>query len=549
MTSTSPSSSQPSDPSSQLSDPSSQPSDPSPSPSDPSPSPSDPSPPADPATSPATPYLPPLPTTPSRSAATAWTPPEPSRASRDLAAFWAAAHPGASPAVLGAAVGVGLAGAVLLVGQRPGLGWALVAVAAWGAAAPGLVRRGHAGDLLLAGWSALLLVVVAVRDASWVVALSTVVGLGTAAVALTGGRTAPGVLLAPLGAVAAGARALPWTGRGLRSLARDGGRNTWVAVRSGVIALLLVVVFGALFAAADPVFASYVPRLRLDDLPARVVVGLLVAVVAAAAIQLARTPTPWADAAGPAPKPARPAEWLVPVVALDLVVLAFVGTWLVAVVRGDDYVKAATGLSYAQYARQGFGQLVAATALTLVVVAVAARRAPLATRADRLRARVALGALCVGTLGVVASALARMSLYVGTYGLSRLRLLSTWGEVAMGVIVVLVIVAGVRWRGAWLPRAAVHVVAVAMLSLALVNPDALVVRYNAAASDLPDGLDILYTSQLSADAVPAIDALDEPERSAILSRLGPVGDDGFAGWNLGRARAADLLAARADMTP
>lgn len=455
--------------------------------------------------------------------------------------FWAGARPGATPGVLVAAGAVGIAGGLLLVGSRPGLGAALVALAGWGVASPALVRRRRPGDLVLAGWSALLLATVAIRDASWLVALSWVVGIGAAAVALTGGRTATGVVTAPLAAVGSVVRALPWTGHGVRGLARAGGRAAWSIARSVAAAILLVLVFGALFASADRMFASLLPHLAVNDAAARVLVGGLVALVATAAIHLGRTGWPWADEAGSPASPAQPAEWLVPVVALDALVLVFLGVWLSALARGDAYIRQATGLTYAQYARQGFGQLVAVTALTLVVVAVAARRAPLGTRVDRLRTRVALGTLCVGTLGIVASALARMSLYVDAYGLTRLRLLAVWGEIALGAIVVLVMVSGVRWRGGWLPRAAVHVVAVAMLSLAAVNPDALVVRYDAAATDIPGGLDVAYMSELSADAIPAIAALDEPMRRDVLDRVTLAPATGLAGWNYGRARADAVL--------
>jgi hypothetical protein len=458
-----------------------------------------------------------------------------------VAEFWAAARPGAAPTALLAAGAVGIAGAVLLAGQRPGLGAALVALAGWGVALPALVRRRRAGDLVLAGWSVLLLITIAIRDAPWLVALSWVVGIGAAVVALTGGRTATGVLTAPLAAAGGVVRAIPWTGHGLRGLVHDRGRAVWTTVRSVAVALLLLLVFGALFASADPMFAKLLPHATLNDVPARIVVGAFIALMAAAAAHLGRTGTPWADTAGLPATPARPVEWLIPVVALDALVLVFLGVWLSALARGNAYIEHATGLTYAQYARQGFGQLVAVTALTLVVVAVAARRAPLGTRIDRIRTRVALGTLCVGTLGIVASSLARMSLYVDAYGLTRLRLLAGWGEVAMGAIVVLVLVAGVRWRGAWLPRAAVHVVAVAMLSLAVVNPDALVVRYDAAATDLPGGLDVTYMSDLSADAVPAIDALDEPMRRQVLDRMTFTPGGGVAGWNYGRAHAEAVL--------
>jgi hypothetical protein len=298
-----------------------------------------------------------------------------------------------------------------------------------------------------------------------------------------------------------------------------------VAITAG-----LLQVFGLLFVSADDVFASYVPRIDAEWLPAQLVVAALVAVVAATFTQLALLPPRWSDVRlSPAPA-ARRAEWLLPVVALDVLVLAFV------LVQVDTLVGGRLGgMTYAQYARQGFWQLVVATALTLVVVAVAARRAP-----DRLTARAGLGVLCVGTLGVVASALRRMDLYVDSYGLTRLRLFVVVAEVVLGVVVVLVMVAGVRWEGGWLPRAIVQVVAVAMLGLALVNPDAQILRHNTSvAADTP--IDIVYLQNLSSDAVPAMDRLPEPLRSCVLSNAdtGPTWGGPLA-WNLGRSRAAGV---------
>ena len=299
----------------------------------------------------------------------------------------------------------------------------------------------------------------------------------------------------------------------------------------------LLLVFGLLFTSADDVFAGYVPTVHARWLPAQLAVGAVVAVVAATFAQLALQPPGWSDVRlSPAPA-ARRGEWLLPVVALDVLVLAFV------LVQVDTLVGGRIGdRTYAQYARQGFWQLVVATALTLVVVAVAARRAP-----DRATARLALGVLCVGTLGVVASALRRMDLYVDAYGLTRLRLLVVVAEVVLGVIVVLVVVAGVRWKGGWLPGAIVQVVAVAMLGLALVNPDAQILRHNtAAAATTP--LDITYLQGLSSDAVPAMDQLPEPLRSCLLSEAdtGPTWGGPMA-WNLGRSRAADVDPGRADV--
>ncbi len=314
------------------------------------------------------------------------------------------------------------------------------------------------------------------------------------------------------------------------------------ALRSAGLTLVVVVVFGALYASADAVFAAYLPRLDVGRLPAQLVVGATVGLAALAAAHLAVAPPAWP---GPvAAGRARLADWLAPVVALDLVVVAFLAVQVGGLVGGHAHVLATAGLTYAQYARAGFGQLVVATALTLVVVAVAARRAPRQTVLERRLTAAALGVLCVGTLGVVASALRRMTLYVDAFGLTRLRLLVLVAEVVLGVLLVLVLVAGVRWRAGWLPRAAVHAVVAGVAALVLANPDALIVRFDAAA-DAP--LDVGYLSGLSADAVPAAAAVDEPLRSCLLQLAAsdPPADEGWVSWNAGRAAAARVLAADA----
>jgi len=224
--------------------------------------------------------------------------------------------------------------------------------------------------------------------------------------------------------------------------------------------------------------------------------------------------------------------------------VAFVLVQVGALLGGHAFVLRTAGLSYAGYARAGFGQLVVVTLLTLLVVAVAARRAPRATPRQATGSRVALAVLCIGTLAVVASAVRRMSLYVDAFGLTRMRITVLVAEVALGVVLVLVVAAGVRWRGGWLPVAVVQVAALAVLGLALADPDALIVRHNAGIERFVDGRaapDLDYLRGLSADAVAAAGSVDDPVRSAVLTDARLPSPDGWAGWNLGRARAAEVL--------
>ncbi|MET0787903.1 MAG: DUF4173 domain-containing protein [Cellulomonas sp.] len=470
-------------------------------------------------------------------------PREPGRLARVLVPFWAERRRPVETRTLAVCATAGVLGGALLVGHRPGLGAALVGLLVWAAAAPALVRRRDVHDLATAVLSIALVVVVAFRDAGWVVVLCALVAAWAGAAAVTSSRSAPAAALAPLSWAAGAVRALPWVAKGIET--RLGGRRAelLVALRSVAVTVGLLLVFGLLFASADRVFASYLPRIHADLLPGQVVVGALVALVAATLAHLAVAPPSWSDARLPERAPARRGEWLLPVLALDAMVVGFVAVQVGGLLGGHRHVLETAGLTYAQYAREGFAQLVVVTALTLVVVAVAARRAPRATPRDRLASRIALGVLCLGTLGVVASALRRMDLYVEAFGLTRLRVFVVVVEVTLAAVLLLVMVAGIRWRGRWLPRAVVQVVAVAMLGLALANPDAQIVRLNTTA-DLVADLDVGYLAGLSADAVPAIAQIEHQPflRSCLLAAQDVPAATGLADWNLGRQRASWVLA-------
>jgi len=125
---------------------------------------------------------------------------------------------------------------------------------------------------------------------------------------------------------------------------------------------------------------------------------------------------------------------LVPLAVVDGLFLSFVVVQLTVLFGSREHVLRTTGLTYAEYARHGFWQLLVVTGLTLAVIAVAVRVAPRVSPRDRLVVRVMLGALCVLSLVIVASALHRMSLYQQEYGWTRLRLLVSAVELALASI-------------------------------------------------------------------------------------------------------------------
>jgi hypothetical protein len=316
-------------------------------------------------------------------------------------------------------------------------------------------------------------------------------------------------------------------------------------VRTAAISLVALVVFGGLFASGDAIFGSWashlVPQLAWDSLTFRFFVGFVMGGALLAASYVALNPPRVERVVLPQGRPvARAWEWVVPVGMVVGVFAAFVVAQAAALFGGHDYVRRTTGLTYADYVHQGFGQLTAATLLTLVTVALTVRKAPRETARDRLLLRVALGALCALTLVVVGSALHRMDLYQQAYGFTVLRLLVVAFELLLGLLVVLVMVAGVRVEGWWLPRAALMVVAGFVLVGGLVNPEAWVAQRNIDRYAATGNLDVAYLSTLGPDAAPTIVA--GLPRDVAICAVAPdptAGDDALA-WNLGRSRAAAL---------
>jgi hypothetical protein len=225
--------------------------------------------------------------------------------------------------------------------------------------------------------------------------------------------------------------------------------------------------------------------------------------------------------------------------AVNAVFALFLIAQAAALFGGHDYLQRTTGLTYADYVHQGFGQLTVATILTLTVVGWAARKAAPGRVRD-----LALGALCAMTIVVVVSALHRMSLYEEAYGFTRLRLLVSVFEGWLGVVVLLVMAAGVIRARGWLVPAAVRLGAVGLLGLAVFNPDLYIAEHNLARVTSTVGIDWQYLGDLSSDAAPAIWELDDTEFGCVTRFRDAGSTDDWLEWNLSRDRAADLVAGR-----
>ena len=485
--------------------------------------------------------------------------------------LWGRRWPGpgrpASPATVGALTGAAVVAALSIPLDRAGIGWLVTAFA--GLIALTLARRLTSPPstpltawqpervaLARLGWeryawsvaTVALLGVGTLRAAGWLFLLCLATAVGTTTLAVTGGRSLRAMVVALLLALVAPLRALPWVVRGAGGLSRGkpAGLQVPRVVATVAVSLILLLVFGGLFASADAAFADVLSRAVPDINAGTVIRWIFVFVVAGGLLGgsafLRAAPPDLSGLPGRGKRRVAAFEWAVPLGLLVTLFAAFVGVQLAVLFGGSRHVLDTAGLTYADYARGGFWQLAVVTGLTLLVIAGAARWAPRETRGERTLIRVLLGSLAALTLVIVASAVHRMDLYSDTYGLTRLRLLVAACELWLGVVVLLVLVAGIKLRGGWVPRVAVALGVVALLGLAAANPDGLIAERNVTRYQQQHRIDRAYLAGLSVDAVPALNRLPADVRDCVLPGIDRYDDpDDWRGWNYGRERARDIL--------
>ncbi len=357
--------------------------------------------------------------------------------------------------VLAAAI-AGVVAGVALSFHGPGISWTLVGLCCGAAAFLTARDRRDPWTLTCTGLAVLLVLPMTLLAAEWVQLLCLLAATAVFLCGVTGARSLPGFLLSGISWPLSSLRGLPWFGRSLR-LAGTGSR-TPALVRTTAWSVLGLGVFGTIFATANPVFGSWVdalvPSLSFNEVVGRTFVACFVFAATLGAAYLALNPSQ-VDVLGersPTPLTNR-FEWLVPVLVVDAVFAAFIAAQARALLGGEDYIQETTGLTYADFVHQGFGQLTLATALTVLVVWVASRRAG-DSRDDRRWLLGSLGLLCALTLLVVASALRGMAVYQDAYGFTTLRLFVDVFEGWLGFVVLAIMLAGVLGRAAWLPRIA-----------------------------------------------------------------------------------------------
>lgn len=337
--------------------------------------------------------------------------------------------------------------------------------------------------------------------------------------------------------------------------------KVWPILRGILIALPVVAVFAVLLSAADQVFADWIKNiLDLEKIPEYLFRLFYIVIIAGFLVGIyLKAIHPAKEAQKPSPNTPWMKTFLgwtesgIVLAAVNLLFIVFVIIQVRYLFGGTANITE-TGYTYAEYARKGFGELVAVAVLSIGLYMLLTTITRTVTRFAKM-GLTALSVLLMANLMVIlASSLQRIMLYEQAYGFSRLR---TYTHVFIywlaALIITLVVLELLRRRG----HIALALVITAIgfgASLAILNVDGFIVNRNVQRAVAGEELDLAYLNTLSTDAVPALlanytDPNLPPDAvhklgAALACREKTTNDPGTQAWqsfNFSEARAYRLL--------
>ncbi|MBA3769434.1 MAG: DUF4173 domain-containing protein [Blastocatellia bacterium] len=237
---------------------------------------------------------------------------------------------------------------------------------------------------------------------------------------------------------------------------------------------------------------------------------------------------------------------------VNAVFLSFVVFQVQYLFGGMDVVQSTPDFKLAEYARRGFGELVAVSAIVLPMLLAGHW---LLKKEDRFAGTLftVLAGVQIALLFVVmASAVQRLVLLTGNlgYGLTTVRLypmiFMSWLAIVF-ILFAVTVLRGARQHFAW---AALWSAFLVLGATHVLNPDAFIVKTNITLMQQGREFDGYYGSQLSDDAVPvlleALPTLPQEDVCAVAKTLsGHLGKNDeyadFRSFNFSRSKAGSML--------
>ncbi len=315
-----------------------------------------------------------------------------------------------------------------------------------------------------------------------------------------------------------------------------GWKKTIPFLRGILLALPIVAILASLLSAADPIFSEWfsnlIELLNLENLPEYILrlflIGmwtfisaglLLYALLKSDEESLIGLEKPWP------PRFLGFTETSIILGSINLLFLAFVTIQFRYFFGGEKNISL-EGFTYAEYARRGFGELLAVAFFTLLFLMILNTIALRSSRRHQIVFSVLSSALTVFIWVILLSSHQRLALYESAYGFTRLRTYSHLCILWVGILFAAVLALEILGKPRYFSIAAVGAVAGFVLTMNAINVDQLIVRRNLErAATMENALDVHYLKTLSNDAIPAMvtraeaPGLTDREREEIAAVL------------------------------
>lgn len=322
----------------------------------------------------------------------------------------------------------------------------------------------------------------------------------------------------------------------MQSSEEDGPPVTRRVLIGVLIALPFLCIFTLLFAAADLLFSSYLEDL-LGDLTIGDIIGhglltLILAWILIGGLTYALTrrkedakedsATEAADSkmAFKVRGALGTVEASIALFSIDALFAVFLAIQAAALFGGQAFLERKE-LTYAEYARQGFFQLLAVALITLALILALDYVTRRETTGQQVSFLAGSGLMIAMTIVILLSAFSRLQLYELAFGFTRLRLLThvfmVWLAALMAFFLILLVVRRTR-----LFAIGVLVFVIGYTTtLNVINPDPFIVAHNLERWERNQELDIPYLGTLSADAIPYLMPLFTEYGSETRDEIGP----------------------------
>jgi hypothetical protein len=335
-------------------------------------------------------------------------------------------------------------------------------------------------------------------------------------------------------------------------------------LRGILLALPVVAVLAALLSEADPIFSQWlgdlIELLRLEKLPEYifrlVLIGLWTFLLAGLMLhalnksreeKLVGLDQPWP------PRFLGFTETSIIMGAVNILFFAFVSIQFRYFFGGEKNISL-DGYTYSEYARRGFGELLAVAFFTLFLIMVLSS---ITIRKEK-KIRVvfsSLTGLMTAFIGVILfSSLQRLALYEAAYGFTRLRTYSHICVIWIGILFLAILILEVLGKHRFFTLASLAAVAGFVLTMNAVNVDSFIVKQNVQRLSAEDAaLDAYHLNTLSDDGIPTLIAqssdprLSADEEEVIAAILACRADTyagdqrGWLSFTLPRFRAEKAL--------